>query len=118
MSVTMWRSSPMNALMSEDLPTFGRPTIANFGMLSSAVVVLLGHVVHYLVEEVACPGAVGCGDFERVAQAECVELCHVVARVADVLFVGDYDYGLFRAAEYRCHMVVEVCDAVGGVDDE
>lgn len=38
MSVTMWRSSPMKALISDDLPALGRPTIANFGMSSSCSV--------------------------------------------------------------------------------
>ncbi len=35
MSVTMFRSSPMNALTIDDFPAFGRPTIAKRGRSSS-----------------------------------------------------------------------------------
>ena len=35
MSVTMYLSSPMSALIKEDFPAFGRPTTANLGKVFS-----------------------------------------------------------------------------------
>jgi hypothetical protein len=47
MSVTMFRSWPVNALISEDFPTFGLPIIANFivSLLSSLLSIEIPSVI-------------------------------------------------------------------------
>jgi len=86
-----------------------------FGLL---VVLLLRQELDDAVEEFAGAGAADGRQGVGLAQAEAVELRHVVAGVAQVVLVGHQDDWLLRPAQYVGHVLVEVGDAVGGVYDE
>ena len=76
----------------------------------------LGKLFDHFVEEVAGAVAVDGRHGIGVAEPEGVEFGHVVEPVVGVDFVGHEDYGLARFAQDLGDVVVEVGDAVHGVD--
>ena len=75
-SLTIERSSFSSRFSSDDLPTFGRPTIA-IAVSSDGVVpgLLAGRqLLHHLVEQVADPFAMLGGDLHDRLESELVEL--------------------------------------------
>ena len=87
-------------------------------LLGGSLVVAFRHILHDLVEEVACARTVGARHLHRVAEAELIEFGGIEAGVAHVFLVGHHNHRLLRAAENLGHLVVEVGDAGGAVDHE
>ena len=81
-SLTIERSSFSSRLSSDDLPTFGRPTIAIAvsSEVSSPGSLRAGSRLHDLVEQIADPVAVLGGDLDDRLEPELVELEHPAAR--------------------------------------
>ena len=83
--------------------------------------VVIGRLREFLddvVEEVACAVAVGGAYGVGVAEAEAVKFGHIVKPVVGVYLVGYQDHRLARFTQDLSHMVVQIGNAVHGVDHE
>lgn len=90
MSETMTASRPAMRLTSEDLPAFGRPTMATV-MLVVVVPVLLREVqmLIHRVQQVAGAVSVHRGDRDRVAQSQIIKLIEFRRNLADAVALVD-----------------------------
>ncbi len=105
----MLRSSPKSALVSDDLPTLGRPTMVMRGSssFSSAFRQRFQNGVHQVARAASRHGA----DAVGVAQAQRIEFVRRVHLVVVVDLVADQEHFLVAPAQDVGHERVEVGDA-------
>ncbi len=115
--VTMCRSSPSSALVSDDLPTLGRPTIVMRGVELVGLRVF-GHRGEHRVKQIARAAPRHGGDCVGLSQTEGVEVVHGVQLVVVVDLVYDEQHFFARPTEQSRHHLVKVGDACAHFDQK